>query len=116
MKQAPNSPQTSRKQREGTRWQGIDPVNLDGFSIDPSNLRQLAEVYGRLAAYADQKAAAMELRLKGDIEAACRRRACETTNRPSRNGRAGTRTDRRRIPGVAFRAGRFESLSSLFQP
>jgi len=61
---------------------GYEPVNLDAFSIDPADLRQLAEVYGGLAAYADLKANAMELRLKGDIEAALSfERSCETTYR-----------------------------------
>jgi len=82
MKQARNSPQTSRKQREGNAMAGYEPVNLDAFSIDPADLRQLAEVYGGLAAYADLKANAMELRLKGDIEAALSfERSCETTYR-----------------------------------
>jgi hypothetical protein len=60
--------------------EGYEPINLDCFSVDPADLRQLAEVYGRLAAYADQKAHAMELRSKGDMEAALSfERACDAT-------------------------------------
>jgi hypothetical protein len=62
--------------------EGYEPINLDCFSTDPADLRQLAEVYGRLAAFADLKANAMELRSRGDIEAALSfERACETTYR-----------------------------------
>jgi hypothetical protein len=55
--------------------------NLDGFAT-AAELRTLATIYGRLAAYADLKASAMELRAKGDIEAALSfERTCETTYR-----------------------------------
>ena len=37
MKQAANKPQTTG----GNAMAGYDPVNLDGFSIDPSDLHSL---------------------------------------------------------------------------
>lgn len=58
----------------------FDVPNLDDLSIDPADLHKAAEMFGRLAAYADMKARAMELRTQGDVEAAlCFERNCETT-------------------------------------
>lgn len=55
--------------------------NLDGFAT-AGELRTLATIYSLLAAYADHKASAMELRAKGDIEAALAfERCCEASYR-----------------------------------
>jgi hypothetical protein len=55
----------------------FEPTNLDGF-FDRAELLKLARVYGYLAAYAEDKAKAMELRVAGDIEAALQyEKACE---------------------------------------
>lgn len=55
---------------EALRDAGCVIPNLDDMSPDPTDLRAASLVFGRLAAYADHKARAMELRLAGDIEAA----------------------------------------------
>jgi hypothetical protein len=49
---------------------GCEVPNLDGLSTDPGDLFAAALVFGRLAAYADHKGRAMELRAAGDIPAA----------------------------------------------
>ena len=54
----------------------FDVPNLDGLSVDPADYFAAAEVFGRLAAYADVKGRAMQLRAAGDVEAA---RAFERT-------------------------------------
>ena len=48
----------------------FDVPNLDCLSNDPGDLLQAAAVYSLLAAYAEHKGRAMELRAMGDIEAA----------------------------------------------
>lgn len=44
--------------------------NLDDMTDDPTDLFAASLVFGRLAAYADHKGRAMELRAAGDIPAA----------------------------------------------
>lgn len=55
---------------EALRDAGCVVPNLDDMSTDPTDLHAAALVFGRLAAYADHKGRAMELRAAGDIPAA----------------------------------------------
>lgn len=48
----------------------FDVPNLDGLSTDPKDLFEASNVLSRLACIAEYKGKAMELRAKGDIEAA----------------------------------------------
>ena len=50
----------------------FEAVNLDDLSTDPHDLREAAEVLGRLSAYAYAKAQAMELRNGGKVAEALR--------------------------------------------
>ncbi len=61
---------------------GFEAPNLDGLCIDPKELRQAAAVLQLLGTYAEFKAAAMEKRLAGDINAALRfESGCDSTYR-----------------------------------
>ena len=62
--------QEAAKTAEALRAAGCEVPNLDGMSTEPGDLFAAALVFGRLAAYADHKGRAMELRAAGDIPAA----------------------------------------------
>lgn len=49
---------------------GFEAPNLDGLSLNPDDLKEAATLFRRLAKYADHKARAMELRLRGNIPVA----------------------------------------------
>lgn len=49
---------------------GFEPINLDGFTDDAEELRELGDTLWVLGAYARVKAAAMEFRKKGRISRA----------------------------------------------
>lgn len=56
----------------------FDPINLDALTIDPAELRDVANTLYVLSTYANRKADAMECRAKGHIaQAIDHERVCE---------------------------------------